>query len=65
MSKERDLTLAVDAWRAMFGKRLPHDFDDLNHELFQQASEQANVVTLVVRQHGFEEFLSALKREAK
>ncbi len=63
--KQDDLDLAVKAWRAMFGKRLPVDFHELNDELFQQASEQANVVTLVVRQHGFEEFLNALKREAK
>jgi hypothetical protein len=63
--KDDDLQLAVNAWRSMFGKRLPRDFDELNEELFRQASEQANVVTLVVRQHGFEPFLSALKREAK
>lgn len=65
MSAERDLELATNAWRAMFGERVPASFDELNDELFHQASEQANIVTLTVRRHGFEKFLSALKREPK
>jgi hypothetical protein len=63
--KEADLQLAVKAWRSMFGDQLPASFDELNDELFHQASEQANLVTLTVRRHGFDAFLAALKREPK
>ena len=65
MSGESDLELATRAWRAMFGERVPASFEELNDELFHQASEQANIVTLTVRRHGFEKFVSALKREPK
>lgn len=65
MSEQSDLELATQAWRAMFGERLPASFEELNDELFHQASEQANMVTLTVRRHGFEKFLTALKREPK
>ena len=62
---QADLALAVDAWRAMFGEKLPADETQMTDELFYQASEQANVVTLVVRRHGFAAFRSALEKRKR
>jgi hypothetical protein len=62
LSAADDLSLAADAWIGMFGPKLPVSEESLQDELFYQASEQANVVTLAIRRHSYVDFLQALER---
>jgi hypothetical protein len=62
MTKSEDLRFAAQTWVQMFGARLPISEDELNVELFQQASEQANVVTFAIRRHGYRDFRATLEQ---
>lgn len=62
MTKREDLEHAAKTWVEMFGRRLPSNEDELFDELFHQASEQANVVSMSIRRHSYPEFRAALEQ---
>jgi hypothetical protein len=61
VTKREDLRFAANAWVEMFGATLPVSEDQLADELFHQASEPANVVTMAIRRHSYQDFRAELE----